>query len=165
MIEIRLMKVLLLLTFISFGAFANEACSRIAIINQQEVLVDPSTDRKGEGLRFHLEKDELAKKYLDEYQNVVQNNLRPAIIGTIGTGLVLSAFISNSSNDNRKALIIAGASTILINFLLDKTIEADNEKNLTRAIEEYNKRQNPKIFLKDQSSSNNGIMLEKSWQF
>lgn len=165
MVEIKFMKVLLFLTFISFGALANEACSRIAIINQQEVLVDPSSDRKGEGLRFHLDKDELAKKYLDDYQNVVQNNLRPAVIGSIGTGLILSAFISNSSNDNRKALLIAGTSTILINFLLDKTIEADNEKNLTRAIEEYNKRQYPKIYLKDQSSSPTGIMLERSWQF
>lgn len=145
------------------ASFANEACSRIAIINQQEVLVDPSSDRKGEGLRFFLEKDDMAKKYLDQYQSVVQNNIRPAILGTIGSGLILGAFISNSSDNNRKALLIAGASTMIVNFLIDKTIENSNENNLEQAIIEYNKRQSPKIYMKDKSSD--GVMLQKQWQF
>lgn len=157
----------ILLTFIiSCTIFANEACSRIAIINQQEVLVDPSSNRKGEGLRFHLEKDETAKKYLDEYQSVSQDYLRPAIIGTIGSGLILSAFIVNSSDKNRKGLLISGFATIIVNFLIDKTIDNANERNLTRSIEEYNKRQSPKIYLKEVNEiSSPSLLLERNWSF
>ncbi|WP_157680711.1 hypothetical protein [Bacteriovorax sp. Seq25_V] len=162
------MKFLVILTILfSHASFANEACSRIAIINQQEVLVDPSSNRKGEGLRYHLEKDEIAKRYLDEYQNTIESNLRPAIIGTAGTGLILSAFVANASDKNRKVLLFSGVATILINFLIDKTIDSSNEKNFTQAIEEYNKRQFPKIYLKDNENVNpsQGIMMEKSWSF
>ena len=47
---------------------AVETCSRIAIVNYQEVLVDSNASEKGEGLRYHLEKDPVAKEYLDTYQ-------------------------------------------------------------------------------------------------
>ncbi len=168
MIKICLMKFLIIFSILfSHASFANEACSRIAIINQQEVLVDPSSNRKGEGLRYHLEKDEVAKFYLNEYQNTIESNLRPAIIGTAGTGLILSAFIANASDKNRKVLLLSGVATILINFLIDKTIDSSNEKNFTRAIEEYNKRQFPKIYLQDNEKTNpaQSIMLEKNWSF
>ncbi|OIQ18536.1 MAG: hypothetical protein BM556_09785 [Bacteriovorax sp. MedPE-SWde] len=155
------------LTLLSLTAHSYEACSRIAIINQQEVLVDPSSTRKGEGLKFHLEKDEKAYKYLKQYQSTSENKWRPAVIGSIGTGLVLSAFIVNSSDKNRKGLLIAGASTLLINFLITKTIESANEQYLNKAIEEYNKRNFPKIFLKTDSNGQvqPGAYLGKQWSF
>lgn len=146
---------------------ADEACSRIAIINQQEVLVDPSSTRKGEGLRFHLQKDDKAYNYLKKYQSVQENKWRPAILGSIGTGLILSAFVTNSSDKNRKGFLIAGASTLLVNFLITKTIESANEQYLYKAIEEYNKRNFPKIFLKSDSQGrvSPGAYMEKNWSF
>lgn len=163
------MKQLIIILLIISQQFASayEACSRIAVINQQEILVDPSNTRKGEGLRFHLEKDEIAKSYLTKYQETGQNYIRPAIIGTIGTGLILSAFISNSSSKNRRALLISGSATLLVNFMITKTIDSGNEKHLIRAIEEYNKRHYPKIFLKvdENSQVQPGVMMQKNWSF
>ncbi|HLW56607.1 MAG TPA: hypothetical protein VKY27_04425, partial [Bacteriovoracaceae bacterium] len=59
---------ILILLLNSLSVFAAETCSRVAIINYQEVLVDVSSSNRGEGLRFYLEKDEVAKGLLDEYQ-------------------------------------------------------------------------------------------------
>ena len=163
------MKILVLLTIIVMCrvTHGDEACSRIAIINQQEILVDPSTTRKGEGLRFHLEKDQVAKDYLKRYQDVGENKWRPATLGTIGTGLILGAFIANTSNNNRKAMIIGGTSTLLINFLITKTIESANESLLLKSIQEYNKRHEPKIYIKskDDKAVLPSLYLQKNWSF
>ncbi|EQC51689.1 hypothetical protein [Bacteriovorax sp. DB6_IX] len=158
---------ILFLLFTHVMVSADEACSRIAIINQQEVLIDPSSTRKGEGLTYHLQKDQKAYEYLKKYQSSSEDKWRPAIIGSIGTGLILTAFISNADDKNRKGLLIAGASTLLVNFLITKTIESSNEQYLYKAIEEYNKRNLPKIFLKtdEQGQVTPGAYLEKSWSF
>ena len=104
------------ITFVQRNALANEACSRIAIINQQEFLVDPNLNRKGEGLRFYLARDEKAKELLEKYQNTSDQRLRSAIIGTSGALMLLgSTFVSGGNN--KQALVIGGISTIFINFL------------------------------------------------
>jgi hypothetical protein len=158
---------ILFLIFINITASADEACSRIAIINQQEILVDPSSTRKGEGLSFHIQKDKKAYEYLQKYQSTSEDKWRPAIIGSIGTGLILTAFISNADDKNRKGLLIGGISTLLVNFLITKTIESANEQYLYKAIEEYNKRNLPKIFLKsdEQGQVQPGAYMEKTWSF
>lgn len=125
--------------------FAAETCSRIAIINYQEVLVDSNTSQKGEGLRYHLEKDPVAKQYLDTYQKHSSVTWPSAVLGTAGTGLLLYGFF-NSDSENRRIYIISGTATILVNFLVARTLEVTNESNLNKAIEEYNKRNLPKIF-------------------
>ena len=70
-------------------ASATETCSRIATINFQEVLVDTNSTDKGEGLRFHLEKDPIAKEYLNLYQKNSAITWPTALIGTTGTGILL----------------------------------------------------------------------------
>ncbi len=74
------------ITFVQRNALANEACSRIAIINQQEFLVDPNLNRKGEGLRFYLARDENSKtidnnneKYLIEAVHEYNKRREPKI--------------------------------------------------------------------------------------
>ena len=42
-------------------AITDEPCSRSARINYQDVLVDTSSTRKGEGIKFYLEKDPIAR--------------------------------------------------------------------------------------------------------
>lgn len=133
------------LAFTTQKAQAVETCSRIAIINYQEVLVDSNTSEKGEGLRYHLEKDQTAKEYLDIYQKNSAIYWPSAILGTAGTGLMLYGFF-NSDTENRRIYLIAGGATILVNFLVTRTLEITNESNLNKAIEEYNKRNLPKIF-------------------
>lgn len=151
-------------------ASAVETCSRIAIINYQEVLVDSNTSEKGEGLRYHLEKDAVAKAYLDSYQKNSAIYWPSAILGTAGTGLMLYGFF-NSDTEDRRLYLIAGGTTILVNFLITRTLEITNESNLNKAIEEYNKRNLPKIFFKPEESqsqidfSNIKLGLVQQWSF
>lgn len=154
------------------SVMSSEICSRVAIINYQETLVDTNTNQKGEGLRYHLEKDEMAKLYLNKYQQGSEIKWENAILGTLGSGLVISGLMSHSNRENRKNFLISGFSLILINFLMAKTFEYANEGNLLRAIEEYNKRNLPKIFFKPVTkidkkgwSFKPALFLAKSWEF
>lgn len=162
--------ILLLFTFIHISTHAVDTCSRIAIINYQEVLVDTNSTEKGEGLRYHLEKDPVAKNYLDKYQQGTQIRWQNAVLGTVGTGLLIGgALVQNGGS--KSPMIIGGITTMIVNFLLAKTSEKSNEENLNKAIEEYNKRNLPKIYFNPgQSSSKDGdskvsFLLNKSWTF
>lgn len=156
--------------FSAKALFAAETCSRIAIINYQEVLVDANTTEKGEGLRYHLEKDPVAKEYLDIYQKNSANKWPTAILGTAGTGLLLYGFF-NSNSEDRRFYLISGAATLTVNFLVARTLEIANEDNLNRAIEEYNKRNLPKIFFNPEGTqgqidfSNVKLGLVQHWTF
>ena len=149
---------------------AVETCSRVAIINFQEVLVDSNTSEKGEGLRYHLEKDPVAKEYLDIYQKNSAIRWPSAILGTAGTGLMLFGFF-NSDTEDRRLYLIAGGATILVNFLVTRTLEITNEANLNRSIDEYNKRNLPKIFFNPEETqgqidfSKVKLGLVQQWSF
>jgi len=136
---------LALLFLTSFRLQAIETCSRVAVINYQEVLIDSNSSDKGEGLRYHLEKDPVAKMHLDTYQKNSRFVWPSAIIGSAGTGLLLYGFF-NSNSEDRRIFIISGSATLLVNYLIARTLEVSNETNLNKAIEEYNKRNLPKIF-------------------
>jgi ABC-type multidrug transport system ATPase subunit len=153
----------------NFG-FAAESCSRIAIINYQEVLVDTNSTQRGEGLRYHLEKDNIAKSYLDKYQEGSQIKWQNSLLGSVGTGLVLSSFLTNSNGSSKKSLLIGGAALIAINFLVAKTLDSANEKNFVNAIDEYNKRNLPKIYFspkgrEGRNPSGYEVGLGKSWSY
>lgn len=142
-------------------ARADEICSRTATINYQEVLVDTSSSKLGEGLRFYLEKDQEALKFLDRYQE--SNNIRwlDAAMSTTGSGLIIFGLFrpgketETSGLLSRQSLILSGVSLILVSYLISRTIQYNNEKYLQRSIEEYNKRNTPRIYfspLSDNSS-------------
>lgn len=168
------MRYFLLGLFISCHLFslpllAVETCSRVAVINFQEVLVDSNASEKGEGLRYHLEKDPVAKEYLNTYQSNSAIRWPNALLGTAGTGLILVGFFTSDSQD-RQVYLISGGATILVNFLIARTIEVSNEVNLNRAIEEYNKRNLPKIYFNPGLQGNASfpgfkIGLSKDWSF
>lgn len=151
-------------------AFAVETCSRIAIINYQEVLIDSNTSQKGEGLRYHLEKDPVAKQYLDTYQKNSGIRWPSTVLGTAGTGLLLFGFF-NSDSEDRRVYLISGTATILVNFLVSRTLEVTNESNLNKAIEEYNKRNLPKIFFNPEGTQSQmdfskvKVGLVQQWTF
>ena len=166
----KIITLVLFLLALHNSAYGAEACSRIAIINYQEILVDTNSTQKGEGLRFHLEKDEKAKEYLDKYQEGTGIRWQNSALGSVGTGLVLASFLTNSESSNKRTLLIGGATLIAINFLVAKTLEAGNEKNLINAIEEYNKRNLPKIYFSPKGSdgrepSGYEVGLNKTWNY
>ncbi|MDD4973035.1 MAG: hypothetical protein PHY93_01725 [Bacteriovorax sp.] len=153
---------------------AVETCSRIAIINYQEILVDSNASEKGEGLRYHLEKDPKALQYLNNYQENSAIRWPNALLGTAGTGLLLFGFFTSDSQD-RQLYLISGAATILVNFLVARTLEVTNEANLNKAVEEYNKRNLPKIYFNPENNPQGPqgnmsfpgfkIGLAKNWSF
>jgi hypothetical protein len=170
------LKILTLIIGLSFiaPAWASQVCSRIAIVNYQELLVDTSSTQKGEGLRFYIEKDEVAKSYLDEYQKGTGIRWQNAALGTVGTGMLIGGLFASDNSGAKKALLVGGATMIIVNFLVAQTLEVNNEQNLTRAIEEYNKRNLPKIFFypdglpsdsSHQASPSLGMAIFKDWSF
>jgi hypothetical protein len=136
---------------LSLPLSAAETCSRVAVINYQEVLVDVSSKNRGEGLRYYLEKDEVAKTLLNEYQ---ANNIptwKSAALSTVGTGMLLGGLLRTSGGGegtviSRNFLLFGGATMIAISYLISKTNHYNNEYLLLKSIEEYNKRNTPKIF-------------------
>lgn len=150
---------------------AVETCSRIAIINYQEILVDSNATEKGEGLRYHLEKDPMAKAYLDTYQKYSATRWPNALLGTAGTGLLLVGVFTSNSQESQ-IYLISGAAVILVNFLIARTLEVANEANLNRAVEEYNKRNLPKIYFNPENNLQGSmsfpsfkIGFSKDWSF
>ncbi|MCM2349531.1 MAG: hypothetical protein NDI69_05885 [Bacteriovoracaceae bacterium] len=132
-------------------AWSQETCSRVATINYQDVLVDVSNKNRGEGLRYYLEKDEVAKQLLDEYQENNRPTWKSAALSTLGTAMLLTSFLrtSDGSQDgiaSRNILLFGGATMIAVSYLISKTNQYNNEYLLLKSVEEYNKRNTPKIF-------------------
>lgn len=153
----RIMRIFMMTLFLlinSVSAWALETCSRTAIINYQEVLVDTTSNLKGEGLRYYLEKDLIAKEYLDKYQEGSHIQWYQAVPGSVGTAMILGGIIG-ARDSNKRSLIIGGAALVAVNFLVAKTFEAANEENLQKAIEEYNKRNLPLIHFNERNELNN----------
>lgn len=150
---------IVILTFLIFFNFvyASEVCSRIAVVNYQEVVVDTSSNKKGEGLRFYLEKDQVAEELLNEYQEKTKPSLWTASFSTIGSVMILGglATTSNDNSDsflNKNNLFIGGALLVGISYLASKTIQHKNEEILERAVDQYNKRNSPRIFFSPYAS-------------
>jgi len=161
------MKLVISLFFIaySFLGHTKEICSRVATINYQEVLIDLSNNQKAEGLRYYLEQDKVAKKYLDTYQKNSSSKWHNALLGSIGT-LTLVFGITSPNKKTRRNLFISGASIFAVNYLVAKTMQYTNEKNLYHAIEEYNKRNLPKIYLGTGGTKEDSkVYIEQSWKY
>jgi hypothetical protein len=144
--------VLFLSALISFQIGAAETCSRVASINYQEVLVDVSSSNRGEGLRYYLQKDEIAKELLDEYQENNRPTWKGAAMSTLGTVMILAGLLRTTSGEEetftgKTALLFGGVTLISVSYLISKTKQYNNEYLLTKSVEEYNKRNTPKIFL------------------
>ena len=161
------MKIILLLfiSVLSTQLIAAEICSRVATINYQEVLVDAGSDKPGEGLRFYLEKEPESKSLLDEYQEKNKPTLLNASASTLGSLLVLASLMqtgSDQSVQNRNNLLYGGFSLIALSYLSTKTRQLNNEKLLEESIEQYNKRNKPRIYFyphKDNNSKSSGLGL------
>lgn len=168
------LKYLIILGSLIFSSLshATQVCSRVAVVNYQEILVDTSSTQKGEGLRYYLEKDQIAKAHLDEYQDGTRIRWQNAALGTVGTGMIVGGLFASDESGAKKTLLIGGAAMIIVNFFVARTLEFNNEQNLTKAIEEYNKRNLPKIFfypdgIPNDATTSPGLSmgLFKDWSF
>lgn len=151
---------LLLALCLSVGLLGSTAhaanCGRTVTIDYQEVLIDNDATRKGEGLRYYLAKDPVALSYLDKYQAGTRIHWANAALGTVGTGLILGASLNSGNRDGQKNMLISGAVLLALNFLIVKTRDSYNETYLEQAIEEYNRRNIPRIMFEAPSSGQDG---------
>lgn len=160
-----LTKMVYLVSFLLFAqglsAWAAEECSRVAVVNYQEVLVDSSSSSRGEGLRYYLQKDPAAKRLLDEYQENNRPRWQGAALSTAGTALILAGLLRAGGGDpgefaNRNNLIIGGAAAIAVSYLISRTNQYNNEHLLQQSVEEYNKRNSPRIYFSTDPSARSG---------
>lgn len=152
------MKILGLFILLPIFAFANETCSRVAVINYQEILVDAGSSKKGEGLRYYLEKDPISKGLLDKYQDKNKPSTWGAAASSIGSLFILSGLLQTNESEgftNRDSLLYSGALLISISYLTSKTLQYNNEDYLKQAVDQYNKRNSPKIYFTPYTDGNN----------
>ena len=145
------LSLLILSATLVFPLWGAETCSRVATINYQEVLVDVSSSNQGEGLRYYLEKDQIAKELLNEYQDNNRPTWKSAAMSTLGSAMILGGFLRTNEGDNetltsRNFLLFGGATLIGVSYLITKTNQVNNEYLLLKSVEEYNKRNTPRIF-------------------
>lgn len=157
-----MLKLTILIFFMVTSAHAN-TCSRVATINYQEILVDLSNKNRGEGLRYYLQKDDVAVGLLNEYQENNRPTWRSAALSTVGTAMILGGLMRTSGGKgenitNRNFLLFGGATMIAVSYLISKTNQYNNEYLLLKSVEEYNKRNTPKIFFAP-SDPQNGLGL------
>jgi hypothetical protein len=167
-----MIKLLLLIYLIisQISAFAVDTCSRIAVVNYQEVLVDAGSGKMGEGLRFYLEKDPLSKDLLDKYQKKNAPTIWSASASTVGSLLVLASLSQTSEEEgiqNKNTLLYTGAALVALSYLTSKTVKYSNEKILKSAVDHYNKRNSPHIYFSPYKANNNssglGIGLQQDF--
>ncbi|MBA2403409.1 MAG: hypothetical protein H0V66_01450, partial [Bdellovibrionales bacterium] len=137
----RNLSILILSVLLSAQIWAAETCSRVATINYQEVLVDVSSSNRGEGLRYYLEKDQIAKELLDEYQENNRPTWKGAAMSTLGSAMILGGLLRTNSGENetltsRNFLFFGGATLIGVSYLISKTNQYNNEYLLSKSIEE-----------------------------
>lgn len=138
---------ILIFSFFWTSVFAEETCSRTAIVNNQKILVDTNSVQKGEGLKNYLEKDETAKQFLERYREGIGSKWQNAALGTLGTALILGGLLINNGSKTRNTFVISGVSIMAINFFVASTYDYRNELNLQKSVEEYNRRNVPKIYM------------------
>lgn len=157
-------KLTILISFLlTFNSWAQETCSRVANINYQQVLVDVSSKHRGEGLRYYLEKDDVAKGLLNEYQENNRPTWKRAALSTLGSAMMIGGLLRSSGGDDeslvgKNFLLFGGATMIAVSYLISKTNQYNNEYLLMKSIEEYNKRNTPKIYFSP-TDPKNGLGL------
>jgi hypothetical protein len=157
---------ILLLSLITTLSYCAETCSRIAIINYQEVLVDAGSNKKGEGLRYYLEKDSNSQKLLDEYQDRNKPTVWGAATSTIGSFMILSGLMQTNDSDgiqNKNTLMFGGGILVALSYLTSKTIQFNNEVLLKRSVDQYNKRNLPRIYLSPTDGKGFGVGVSQDF--
>ena len=143
-------------------------CSRKALYKNQEILIDGYTGVNGSGLNKIMKDYPKAMYHLNKYQKLNDIKVFNLVSGSVSTASLLTGLLYSGDKSNKNNFILFGAVVALINFLTTKTIKFYNEKELTLAIDEFNKTSQHSINMIDQGSSDTNkpsIFLNKNWSF
>lgn len=147
---------------------STQTCSRKAIYQNKEILIDGHTGAKGSGLVKILEKNPKALSHLNSYQNANDVQTFNLISGSVSTLSLLTGLLYTGDKNNKSNFLVFGGVVALINFLTTKTIHFYNERELTLAIEEFNKSSEHQIRSLDvpaQKQTKPSLFINKNWSF
>lgn len=134
---------------------AQDSCSRIATVNYQDIFIDSSSSKKGEGLRNYLSQNPESLALLNSYQEHTLPNYWISGASTAGLTMVilgLAAKRESGSYYSKQSLITTGLVVIALSIITSQTLKAQNEDRLLSAIEVYNSTNDPKITLPEEES-------------
>jgi len=146
---IRLVLVLLL-SNPTKGIFAQDSCGRIATVNYQDIFIDSSSTKKGEGLRNFLAQTPESLTLLNEYQKNTSPNYVIAGASTVGFTLLLLGLTSNRESGgfySKESLVSTGLVIMALSLVTSQTLKRQNEDRLMESIELYNSNGGPQIEL------------------
>lgn len=150
----KLIVILLLLP--SFG-LASESCNRIAVVNYREIPVDTG-NTPGEGLRYFLEKDPVSEELLNQYQEEMQQPKWSTIMSSTGSFMLLGSLLQTNDKaegvQNKNTLLFGGALLVTLSFILTKTLQYNAQETLQNAVDQYNKRNSPRIYFSPYGRNN-----------
>ena len=156
------------LTNIVYSDELSNTCSRKAEFKNKEVLVDGITGIKGSGLTKIMKNDPIALGHLKKYQDSEKVKLFNLISGSVSTSAIALGILYTGDKTNRNNFLLFGGVVALINFLTTKTVDYYNERELTLAIEAFNKNSSHPIRLIQQNESKKNtqsLFINKSWSF
>ncbi|MDH4467643.1 MAG: hypothetical protein QE271_06250 [Bacteriovoracaceae bacterium] len=139
----------------SLYSSAQDSCSRIATVNYQDIFIDSSSSKKGEGLRNYLSQNAESLSLLNTYQeNTVPNYW---ISGASTAGLLMVILGMASSRDSgtyysKQTLMSTGLVVIAVSLITSQALKAKNEDRLMKSIDIYNSNNDPKILLPQERS-------------
>ena len=151
-----------------YSGETNQTCSRTAIYKNKEILIDGYTGVKGSGLINIMKKHPKASEHLTKYRASSDIKKINLVAGSISSASILTGLLYTGDKSNKNNFLLFGGIIALVNFLATKTIQFYSEKELTLAIEEFNKASNSEIRLFDQNRDRQPqgeIYSNKSWSF
>ena len=157
--------------FLTNSVYSSESvttCSRKAEYNNKEILIDGYTGIKGSGLNKLLMANPTALKHLENYQNSSKVELFNLISGSVSTASLALGLVYNGDKTNKNNFLLIGGIFALVNFLTTKTVQFYNERELTLAIEEFNKTSDKPLRLLQQNKLKQGndiLYINKNWSF
>lgn len=135
--------------------FAQDSCGRVATINYQDIFIDSSSTKKGEGLRNFLAQSPESLALLNEYQENTRPNYWIAGSSTAGFMLIILGLMSTRKTGtyySKQSLMTTGVVVMALSLVTSQTLKRQNEDRLMESIEIYNSTGGPQIELPEEKS-------------
>lgn len=146
----------------------SSTCSRTADYKDKKILVDGITGIKGSGLSKLMKNNPSAMRHLRKYQEMNNVQVFNLVSGSVSTLSIATGLLYTGDKSSKSNFLLFGAVIALVNFLTTKTVEFYNERELTLAIEEFNKTSEDPIRLIDKNrlkKKSGTIFVNKNWSF
>lgn len=119
-------------------AITTQDCQRKAVIGNKKYVIDILSTKKGEGLRYTMQRDPFALELLEKYQHDSKKIKYAAYTGT--PALILTGWRMAQADEVGKDLLFwTGITGILGSYLWGQMLSNSNEDTLENAVSTYNR--------------------------